>query len=50
MTSYTKEGQDFLIISDGSHKIYHVDPRSFTVVKEVEVKDAKGKIIKRINE
>lgn len=38
-----------LIMSDGSHKIYHIDPASFYILKEVEVYDHKGPV-KNLNE
>lgn len=40
---------DRLIMSDGSNKLYHIAPSSFTVVKEVEVYDHNGPVT-RLNE
>ncbi len=38
-----------LIMSDGSHKLYHIVPTSFNVIKEVEVYDQNGPV-KNLNE
>lgn len=38
-----------LIMSDGSHKLYHISPSSFGVIKEVEVYDHNGPV-ERLNE
>ena len=35
---------DKLIMSDGSHNLYHLDPNLFSVVKTVEVFDNKGPV------
>lgn len=35
---------DELIMSDGSNKLYHIDPTTFNVVKEIEVYDHKGPV------
>lgn len=40
---------DKLIMSDGSHKLYHIAPSSFNILKEVEVYDDKGPV-KNLNE
>lgn len=34
-----------LIMSDGTHRLYHLDPELFTTVKTVEVYDNKGPVI-----
>ncbi len=44
----TSIGQQ-LIMSDGSHKLYHIVPTSFNVIKEVEVYDQNGPV-KNLNE
>ena len=36
--------KDKLIMSDGSHNLYHLDPTLFSVVKTVEVFDNKGPV------
>lgn len=36
--------RDRLVMSDGSHRLYHLDPDLFTVVKSVEVYDNKGPV------
>ncbi|MCM1031673.1 MAG: glutaminyl-peptide cyclotransferase [Oscillibacter sp.] len=40
---------DKLIMSDGSHKLYHIAPSSFNIIKEVEVYDHNGPV-KNLNE
>lgn len=35
---------DHLIMSDGSNKLYHVDPTNFNILKEVEVYDHNGEV------
>lgn len=35
---------DHLVMSDGSNKLYHIDPLTFNVIKEVEVYDSNGKV------
>lgn len=40
---------DKLIMSDGSHKLYHIAPSSFNLIKEVEVYDHNGPV-KNLNE
>ena len=35
---------DKLVMSDGSHNLYHLDPNLFSVVKTVEVFDNKGPV------
>lgn len=40
---------DVLVMSDGSHRLYHIAPESFSVVKEVEVVDHNGPVT-RLNE
>lgn len=40
---------DKLIMSDGSHKLYHIAPSSFSILKEVEVYDHNGPV-KNLNE
>lgn len=53
--SYNTEGWgittvgDHLVMSDGSHKLYHVVPSSFHITKEVEVYDHDGPV-KQLNE
>jgi len=38
------------LISDGSNKIYHVDPSTFKVFKTVSVVDSSNKNINNLNE
>lgn len=40
---------DKLIMSDGSHKLYHIAPSTFNIIKEVEVFDNNGEVT-RLNE
>ncbi len=40
---------DYLIMSDGSNKLYHILPSSFSVIKSVEVYDHKG-AVQNLNE
>lgn len=40
---------DKLVMSDGSHKLYHMAPSSFNIIKEVEVYDHDGPV-KNLNE
>lgn len=40
---------DELIMSDGSHKLYHIAPSSFGIIQETEVYDHKGPV-KNLNE
>lgn len=53
--SYNTEGWgittvgDRLVMSDGSHKLYHVTPSSFHITKEVEVYDHNGPV-EQLNE
>lgn len=35
---------DKLVMSDGTHRLYHLDPELFTVIKTVEVYDSKGPV------
>jgi glutamine cyclotransferase len=44
----TYNGSD-LIMSDGSHKLYFLNPQSFKKVKEIEVREG-GELIKGLNE
>lgn len=53
--TYNTEGwgittlDDKLIMSDGSHKLYHMAPSTFNVLEEVEVYDHRG-AVSRLNE
>lgn len=40
---------DKLVMSDGSHKLYHIAPSSFNIIREVEVYDHNGPV-KNLNE
>lgn len=40
---------DKLVMSDGSHRLYHIAPSSFNIIKVVEVYDHKGPVV-NINE
>ncbi len=40
---------DHLIMSDGSNKLYHIEPSAFNILKEVEVYDNNGPV-SRLNE
>lgn len=40
---------DRLVMSDGSHKLYHIAPQSFNVLREIEVYDHNGPV-GRLNE
>ncbi len=48
--TYNSEGwglttvNDVLVMSDGSHKLYHMVPSNFNRIKEVEVYDHKGEV------
>ena len=48
--TYNSEGwgittvNDVLVMSDGSHKLYHIVPSNFNRIKEVEVYDHKGEV------
>ena len=51
MTSYrNKEGDEMLLISDGSNRLYHVDPSDFKVKKTVSVRLENGKDVNKLNE
>lgn len=53
--TYNSEGwgittvDDYLIMSDGSHKLYHIAPSTFNIIKEVEVYDHNG-MVPQLNE
>jgi glutamine cyclotransferase len=51
LTHYTDESnKSMLLISDGSNKIYHVNPDNFEIEKFIEVKDFNGNKLDQINE
>ena len=51
MTSYiSEEGEPMLLISDGTNRLYHVDPVSFKVKKTVSVKLQNGNELNKLNE
>lgn len=51
MTPYhSPSGKWMLLISDGSSSIYHVNPETWQVVKEVRVMDKYNSPVRRINE
>ena len=37
ITHFSVNGTTLLVVSDGTHRIHHVDPENFTVVKTLEV-------------
>lgn len=45
----TKLNEDVIIATDSSHKLFHINPEDFTVIKTVEVK-RNGYSLKSLNE
>jgi glutamine cyclotransferase len=51
MTSYlSKDSEPMLLISDGTNRLYHVDPVTFKVKKTVSVKLENGNELNKLNE
>ncbi|CAK74676.1 unnamed protein product (macronuclear) [Paramecium tetraurelia] len=51
MTSYrNNEGDAMLLISDGTNRLYHVDPSDFKVKKTVSVRLGNGEALNKLNE
>lgn len=51
MTSYRdNKGDAMLLISDGTNRLYHVDPKDFKVKKTINVYSKNGKELNKLNE
>jgi len=50
LSHYIKDDKYYLLATDGSSKIYHIDPENFTVIKSVDVVDKNGVNVKYLNE
>ncbi|CAD8161147.1 unnamed protein product [Paramecium octaurelia] len=51
MTSYrNNDGDAMLLISDGTNRLYHVDPSDFKVKKTVSVRLGNGEALNKLNE
>jgi len=50
MTHYVENNKQYLLTSDGTNKLFHIDPEDFKVVKTVEVFHQNGNPLRSINE